>query len=65
MTQDFAEDFCQACDKEDEPYVIMYRTADGGCRIRWSTQNWDKGVEKADWTTEEDMLSALRATIRP
>lgn len=65
MTADFAEDFCQACDEESQPYVIMYKTADGGVMIRWSTENWDKGIEHPQgWTNEEHMLSALNAVMK-
>jgi hypothetical protein len=64
MTVDFAEDFCAACAKEGEPYLLIYQTP-RGASVRWSTENWDRGGEiSGEGTLEEDMIAAIKSAIK-
>ena len=63
MTGDFAEDFCDACAAENEPYLIVYRTGDGGLRVRYSLENYVPTVEHPDLTKEADILSVIELVM--
>lgn len=63
MTTDFAEDFCVACEVENEPYLIVYRTGDGGLRVRYSLENYDPVSEFPGFSKERDILSAIEAVM--
>lgn len=61
MTGDYAEDFVEACAKEREPYLIVYRGGDGSVNVRWDVENWD--AASAELTPEQDLISAVEAAM--
>ena len=56
MTKDFIEDFIDACDKEEEPYLIVYRTSKDGFCVRSALICESKEVE-------EELLELIKELI--
>lgn len=59
MTADFAEDFCDACAKEGEPYLIAYRTGGNGWRVRWSNED----LNNKEIIPEKEFVEMIKFTI--
>jgi hypothetical protein len=55
MTSDFAEDFCEAGDKEDITYLIVYQTGGEGFSYRW---NLPEEIDEKEAKTE--MLNLIK-----
>ena len=65
MTNDFLEDFTDACEKEKEPYLVLHRVAAGGARVTFNTDNWHipNKLNASELDKQRDMLEAIKAAI--
>jgi len=64
MTHDFADALVEAHAAEKEPYLLVYRTGEGGVRVRYCLDNWESNPVD-NCSAEEDVIRLLERVLEP